>query len=284
MFEDEAAALEDNHEFAVSVLRANLMTNMAGQLFVRDIEVGDKVRSLGKRKLDITDSETFLRLPFSEAIEHFLERGIMSYADFASLSEQERKRAFAVKNTAMQTMLEKVKADLDNAMQPGGIGLQEFVRTYSGEKVARHYAENVYRTSTATSYQAGRLRQMQDPDVIDAFPYWEYVTAQDDRVRVSVSVFDGAARIRRRRRRYRGSAGCCDRRVRQQPGAAHRRRGWMSNRKHKGGRKCDRPQWGVPSWFKRMLNRKHRAKQRQAIRAGKDPGAIVKRNALWDWW
>lgn len=186
IFEDERRALEDENEVGFSLLRANLLTRMAGVLFVHDIEVGDKVR-----RLNIDDPQTFLRLPFDEAIAHFLERGIVSFEDFSRLSDIERQRAFAVKDAALQTVLDKVKASLDDAMRPGGMGLREFVQTFEAEGATANYLENVYRTSTATSYQAGRLSAMQDPDVVEAFPYWEYVTVGDDRVRDSHAALHG---------------------------------------------------------------------------------------------
>lgn len=178
IFDKEQARLDENNDFAFSVLRANLLTNLAGQLFVRDIEAGHRVR-----KLNIDDPGTFLRLPFNEAIEHFLARGIISYEEFEKLSNEERARAFAVKDAAMANMIDRVKRDLDRAMKTGDVSLRDFINSYKIEGVAAHYSENLYRTATATSYQAGRLRQMQDPDVIDALPFWEYVTVGDDRVR-----------------------------------------------------------------------------------------------------
>lgn len=174
---------------ALSLMRANIMVHMGGVMFVNDIEVGTKVR-----QLTIDDPDTFLRLPFDEAIQHFLSRNYLTLDEFEKLTEKERKRAFAVKGVAVQAMLDRIKERLDDAMQPGGTGLREFVKAFEGEAatLTPRFLENIYRTGTATSYQAGRLRAMQDPAVIEAgLDVWQYVTVGDDRVRDSHAALNG---------------------------------------------------------------------------------------------
>lgn len=50
-------------------------------------------------------------------------------------------------------------------------------------------AEMIWRTETSMAYGAGQYAKLQD--VSDRFPYWEYVTAKDERVRDSHRALDG---------------------------------------------------------------------------------------------
>lgn len=47
----------------------------------------------------------------------------------------------------------------------------------------KSYAETIYRTNLATAFTAGRMKQMQDRDVQDVAPAFEFVTAKDSDVR-----------------------------------------------------------------------------------------------------
>jgi SPP1 gp7 family putative phage head morphogenesis protein len=83
-------------------------------------------------------------------------------------------------------------------MEPGGVGLREFIRMIRDSEAQLGfttnnptYLENVYRTATATSYNAGRYRAQTDPDVVEATGLWEYVTAGDNRVRESHAALAG---------------------------------------------------------------------------------------------
>ena len=50
-------------------------------------------------------------------------------------------------------------------------------------------AETIYRTETTIAYGAGQYAKLQE--VKDRFPYWQYVTAGDERVRDSHRALDG---------------------------------------------------------------------------------------------
>jgi SPP1 gp7 family putative phage head morphogenesis protein len=179
-------ALQADDELAAALFRANLQTNLAGQLFVRDVE---------RRRLTTLAADTgipFLDLPFDEAIAHFLDRGMLPREEFERLSDLERFRAFSMARVSGERMMQRALELLQESMVSGDIGLREFARQVrDGEAElgftleSPHYLENVYRTATATSYNAGRLRQQTDADVLEAGGVWEYVTAGDDRVRSS---------------------------------------------------------------------------------------------------
>jgi SPP1 gp7 family putative phage head morphogenesis protein len=51
------------------------------------------------------------------------------------------------------------------------------------DKLAPYRIDTIYRTNMASSYQAARYRQMTDPAVVAALPYWRYVAVLDGKTR-----------------------------------------------------------------------------------------------------
>lgn len=152
-----------------------------------------------RRELDDERDPTFLHLEFTEAIAHFQGRRLVDPDAFAELTDEERFRAFSMSRAMSERVIERAKEHLNASMQPGGPGLREFIAAVQADEVAlgftpNHpgYLENVYRTSTATSYGAGRLRQQLDPSVVAATGYWEYLTAGDNRVRDPHAALEGS--------------------------------------------------------------------------------------------
>lgn len=183
----------DDDGIADAIWRANLKSHLGGQLFIRDVEIKQATRQLAG-----TPPPTFLNLAFTEAIEHFAARAILSPEEFAVLQDAERFRSFTMTRAISTALMTQAKSLLDSAMQPSGVGLRDFILGVEQDEVAlgftpnsHAYLENVYRTSTATSYNAGRFQQQTDPDVIASTGYWKYITAGDNRVRSSHAALDG---------------------------------------------------------------------------------------------
>jgi len=137
-------------------------------------------------------------MSFDEAIAHFLRRQILSPEAFDRLTDAERLRAFTIRSDAAAQIREHAFELLSAALEPDGPGLREFIRQIQADEVALgftpqspHYLENVYRTTTATSYNAGRLTQQRDPFVVASTGFWQYVTAGDNRVRDSHAKLHG---------------------------------------------------------------------------------------------
>lgn len=184
--------MAEDSALADSFYRANLLTNLAGELFVRGIEVRKATT------IKLADDFAFLDLPFEEAIAHFLSRRVLSADEFAALSDAERFRSFAMTRAASARLADRARELLAAAMQPNGVGLDEFIRQIRADEALLGftpnnptYLENVYRTATATSYNAGRYRAQTDPDVVEATGFWEYVTAGDNRVRDTHAALNG---------------------------------------------------------------------------------------------
>ena len=187
------AQLESDTEVAGAIWRVNAKTHLAGQLFVRDIELKRESVSL-----DRTPPPTFLNLDFAEAIEHFARRRILSPEDFEALLDSERFRAFTVSRAVSEGVIRRAWSQIQAAMSGDGTGLADFIAELEGSVDgggfpggARRYLESVFRTSTATSYNAGRFRQQVEATEGDDTIVWQYVTAGDNRVRSSHRALDG---------------------------------------------------------------------------------------------
>lgn len=185
--------LADNPELADGLFRANMHTNMAGELFVRDVEL---TRAVALQ--DPMDAAAFLDMDFPAAMEHFLARDVLSPEEFEALQDAERFRAFRMAREVSRAVTQGAKNMLEQSIEPGGPGLGEFIRRIQEEEVSLGFApngpgylENVYRTSTATSYNAGRKRAQTAPDVVAAVPFLEYRTAGDGSVRPGHAALNG---------------------------------------------------------------------------------------------
>ena len=185
-----ATAIADDPEIRLSVLRNNLVANMAGELFVRDIELQSATRKLVSVG-EFATSDSFVRLPFDAAIEHFRSREILSSEEFAALEDLERSRAFTVQRVLSNRIRERMHERLAAAMDPEGPGLAAFIEEFQQQVISggggpiRSYLENVYRTNTATSYGAGRYRAQTSDLVRQSTGFWKYLSVQDDRTRDS---------------------------------------------------------------------------------------------------
>lgn len=100
-------------------------------------------------------------------------------------------RAFTVAGAVKTDLL----ADLYKEVLKGvkdGVSIQEFRKNFDSivKKYGWNYNGNrnwrtgvIFNTNMTVAYAVGRYKQMTDPDVLAAFPYWRYRTMDDNRVR-----------------------------------------------------------------------------------------------------
>jgi SPP1 gp7 family putative phage head morphogenesis protein len=186
----QRAAAEDQ-DIASSIYRNGLVADMGGQLFVRTVEAPE---TLPTRSLDDRIGGGFMRLEFTEAIQAFLARGIISPDEFAALSDAHRAKAFTVTRLATEALIKRVNDLIASALRDGST-FDEFAAALTPDTLgitaaSPAYLETVYRTSVGMAYGAGRLRQIQSPAVQAARPYVQYRTAGDNRVRASHAALD----------------------------------------------------------------------------------------------
>jgi len=186
--------MENDPRMADAIWQANAKTNLAGQLFIRDIEHP----AARKHALADTPPPTFLNLDFREAIDFFAARNITTPEALEALLDSERFRSFSVAKAISEAVVRKAFERIQAALRGEG-SLANFIEELSGGVDAggypggvKAYLENVFRTNTSTSYNAGRFQQQVelagDDDLV-----WVYSTAGDNRVRASHAALDGKA-------------------------------------------------------------------------------------------
>ena len=188
--------IEEDPELTSILFQLDIHAHLSGQLFIRDIEVPELGGQLQLRRDDLP----FVALPFMEAIRHFVGRDVLDPDAFYELQDLERMRSFTVSRAMAMQVSRRIKQAVGRAItEPEGPSLREFLRTFLDDVDAgdlpggaRGYLANVFRTTSATSYNAGRYTQQTHPDIIEAGGVWRYVTASDERVRDSHEALHGA--------------------------------------------------------------------------------------------
>lgn len=189
------ASIAEDPAFTALVYRTMLTADMGGQLFVRTIEVPESVTRVAP--LAVVREDAFFALPFEEAIASFLARKLITPEEYRRLSADARARAFSVSRMTSDELVKRVRDTLGRTLEDGGTYRDFVASVRSGEidlgiaPTSSGYLENIFRTNTATSYGAGRLRQLTDPAVVAARPFLEYRTARDSRVRETHAALEG---------------------------------------------------------------------------------------------
>jgi SPP1 gp7 family putative phage head morphogenesis protein len=175
-----------DEDVAASLYRTTMQSDMAGQLFVRIVEAPETLPQ-SMRALDDGPRPSFLSLPFEEAIRVFLEKRLITPEEFRLLSDDARQRAFFATNLASQQLVERAYRHLLSSLENGGT-LDDFASQLRDDAISLGvtpaspgYLEVVYRTNIASSYSAGRYRQVRAPAVLEARPYVEFRATMDSR-------------------------------------------------------------------------------------------------------
>lgn len=121
-------------------------------------------------------------LPFEEAKSFFWGKVPTATRHWDEVWKEAHTRAFMVAGAASEALLADFQAAIKAAIGDG-MTLSQF-RARFDEIVARHgwvynggpawRSQIIYETNVAMAHAAGRYAQMTDPDVLDAFPYWQY--------------------------------------------------------------------------------------------------------------
>lgn len=131
----------------------------------------------------------FAAKPFQEAIDAFLGRTILPRSLFDRLTDKAKRHAFTIAGLAKKEMLQTAFDALATSIAEG-----RDLRTFRKDLDARFaeagwtklnpsHAETIFRNATMGSYAAGRDRQMSQPHVLAARPYWQILGVDDARTR-----------------------------------------------------------------------------------------------------
>jgi len=131
--------------------------------------------------------ELGLGTPFEDQLAHFRAKLNLPTEAWDDVMRSAHDRAFVVAGAMKADLLQDLRTAMDKAMAGGGQA--QFTRDFR-EIVARHgwegwtgegsaqgeawRARTIYRTNMASSYAAGRYKQLTEPDFLRANPYWRY--------------------------------------------------------------------------------------------------------------
>lgn len=134
----------------------------------------------------LADTDTrFAARPIQDAIKKFLEKKVVTRAEFDEMERAAQRRAFTVANAANEEMVRTVKRELVRQIAVGAdladFGKHAAARFESAgwTPVNSSHVETVFRTNVLGAYSSGRARQMSQPDVLELRPFWQVLTAND---------------------------------------------------------------------------------------------------------
>lgn len=185
---------KDDEDIASSIYVASMQADMAGQLFVRTVEVPE---SAPLRALDDRRPPAFLTMKFQEALDAFMARELMTPEQFRLLSDAAKQRAFTATLLATDAIRKRAFEQLTAALQNGST-LREFAASIRSAETSLGitpsdpaYLETVYRTNVQAAYGAGRLRQIENPVVVAARPFVEIRNPDDSRTSLICRTLNG---------------------------------------------------------------------------------------------
>lgn len=139
-------------------------------------------------------------LIFEEALRYLENKIPMTADQFKRLQEEAKKKAFTVAEATRLDMVQDILDELKKVMREGRT-LQDFQKTIRSRMERKGWRgpnayrmETIFRTNMQSAYQAGRYKQMTDPDVVEARPYWMYVAVRDGATRPNHQAMNGMVR------------------------------------------------------------------------------------------
>jgi uncharacterized protein with gpF-like domain len=138
-------------------------------------------------------------LPFDEAIDFLRKKVSLPTERWTDLWEGQHARAFSVAGAARDDLLADLREAVKKAVAKGTT-LAEFQKDFDAlvQKSGWSYKGSrgwrtrvIYETNLRTSYQAGRYKQMTDPEVMQRRPYWQYVHGDSKNPRPEHLAWDG---------------------------------------------------------------------------------------------
>jgi hypothetical protein len=126
--------------------------------------------------------------PFSEQLDFFRKKLNLPTERWDDIERAAHDRAFMVAGAQGADLLTDLRGAVDKAIEQG-TGLDAFRKDFK-EIVAKHgwsgwtgegskagvawRTKVIYQTNMATSYAAGRWKQLNDPELLKVLPYWQY--------------------------------------------------------------------------------------------------------------
>ncbi|GAB0057425.1 hypothetical protein SIID45300_01753 [Candidatus Magnetaquicoccaceae bacterium FCR-1] len=169
----------DSGPLATLIQNATLVAHLAGRY-----EVLREIGMTGAEHAEKSpyDGVTSFSLPFKEAIDHFRGKVSVSTEHWDDLMNEQHDVGFMVAGATKADVLDDLREAVDKAIAEGTT-LKEFREDFD-KTVAEHgwdyfggrdwRTRLIFETNLFNAYQAGRYRQMSDPDVLEMRPFWQY--------------------------------------------------------------------------------------------------------------
>ncbi|MHB1305354.1 MAG: phage head morphogenesis protein [Acidiphilium sp.] len=140
-----------------------------------------------------------VRLPFKEAVDYFRQKASVPSAHWTAVMDEAHARSFAVAGATDKALIEDLRGAVDKAIAEG-TGLGAFQKEFDAIVAKRGWVHHghpqwrarvIYESNMRTAFAAGRYAQATDPDVLAAFPYWEWVHTPVQHPRPQHVAWDG---------------------------------------------------------------------------------------------
>lgn len=184
-------SISGSEDVIAALQRPAVIANLAGQMFVTNIELGSNTRLLA-----VDRRKSFISLPFDEALEFWRTQG-GSEESLRRVLAAYRTNAEAGERLFNESLSRMAIEQIEQTINDGGTvsdfvaGMQSGAMSLNISPESSWYLANVFRTNVQTAYGAGRYEQITDPAVQAARPWVQYRTAGDNRVRDSHKALDG---------------------------------------------------------------------------------------------
>jgi SPP1 gp7 family putative phage head morphogenesis protein len=136
-------------------------------------------------------------ITFNEAVDYFKNKVPVTSAVFYKLEDEYRDLAFTVSGYTRIQLLKKFQDELTVAIRDGETmetfrnRMNTFLEDKGYKGITPFQADNIFRTNTQTAYQVGHYKQMTEPAVMKARPFWIYDAVNDRHTRPSHLAMDG---------------------------------------------------------------------------------------------
>lgn len=131
----------------------------------------------------------FAAKPFQEAIDAFLAKSILPRSLFDRLEASAKRKAFTIAGLAAREMLQTGFDAVATAIREGR-DLRNFRKDLNARfdsagwtRLDGPHVETIFRNATMGAYASGRDKQMSQPHVLAARPYWQILGVDDARTR-----------------------------------------------------------------------------------------------------
>ena len=135
-------------------------------------------------------------LPQTGAVDYIRSLTPVTRSTFDGLSAQYKRDAFTIAGTSDVRLIERVRDELAKVVGDGGTpkdfqaAIDQLTTDAGVEKINAFTLDTAFQTAVQRAYSLGRYEQLTEESTMAVLPYWQYMTAGDDRVRPEHAVID----------------------------------------------------------------------------------------------